>query len=432
MNSVCIIGGSKTGTTGLYSAVHEAVQAAHPRCYGMFEKYDPDVLANLQRLAPHTPVVAKFLLTNRYFSRQLAETFEKRLLIVRDPRDTLLSAALYYPVLALNKGVDRAAIGEYIDLVREKEQDPASHSFLDLLIAVYRLMGRDVERRGKRFERRFRVVTDFVDRADVFVVRYEDFINDDLDALGDHLGFEVRNTRPSTYSSIVLRSGGSGEWRHWFTPEDVEEFRPVMSGYLRRFGYPDDWSLAAEPSIDPDAGSRYVEGSVDKRRRQIELNQAARASEEGLEQLRQRADEGAVGAATKVARILLDEDPRARDHEIRERLLFAASCGHVPAMRQLAGVLADAGNAHDREEAARWSAEADAEEERERLRKQVADDGRTDPRLERQLVRRRRELKRMRSSKRWRVASVLADAPRRGPRALIRAPLQAWRIARRG
>lgn len=434
MNSVCVIGGSKTGTTGLYSAIHEGmVRAGLAPCYGLFEKYDLRVLANLRRLAPHTPTVAKFLLTNRHFTHDLVTGFDERVLIVRDPRDTLLSAALYYPVLAVNDGVDPARIEAYVDRIREKERDPSSQTFRDLLAAVYEMRGRRVKP-STRFDRRFRLVTDFADRTDdLFVVRYEDFIRDDLDALSDHLGVEVRNTRPSTYSSIVLRSGGAGEWRHWFTAEDVEHFRPAMAEYLRRFGYADDWELPDEPHIDPDAGSGYVERAVDRRRHQIALNQDTRSSREQLEQFRQRADEGAFGAATKVARLLRDEDPRGHADEIRDRLRFAASCGHVPAMRQLASVLGEAADPYDREEARRWTAEADAEEERQRLREQAATDHPDHTAdLARRLARSRRQLERMRTSKRWRVASVLADAPRKGPRAVVRAPLRAWRIARRG
>ena len=429
MKGVCVVGSSKTGTTGLYSAVWNGLRAHEDRVYGLLEKYDEDVYRNLQRLAPSTPLVSKVLLTNNNFSADLVARFDRRLLIVRDPRDTLLSVAMYYPVRALNRGASQAEIDEYVDLVRTKEQDPTSVSFMDLLVAVYRLSGQKVDETSD-FSRRYRVATRFASKVDAYTVYYERFIRDDLADVSEHLGFEIHNARPSDYSGIVLRSGGAGEWRHWFLPSDVEAFRPIMTPYMERFGYEDDWEIAADPKIDPANGSEYVRGAVAKRRRQIEIGQSESGGQERLQQLRERADEGAHTAAFRVAEHLRETSPSEHAEEIVERLRFAAACGHVPAMRELAEVLAASSVPHEREEAEGWRAEADVESERRELRRHAATAPDAVQQLRRDLKRTQAQLHRLRESRKVRVGDAIARAVRGGMRERARLPVTVLRILR--
>lgn len=436
MRGVCVVGGSKTGTTGLYAAVLEGVRRQEPRSYGLLEKYDPDLFRSLRRLAPSVPVVAKVLLTNGKFDPQTIAPFERQLLIVRDPRDTLLSAAMYYPVRAVNSGASDEAVAEYVELVREKERDPSSHSFLDLLVRVYRLMGNQVTA-DSDFSRRYRLTTEYAPTTDAHVVRYEDFIRDQLDDVSEYLGYEVRNARPTDYAGLVVRSAGAGEWRDWFTPSDVEYFRPVMAEYMEMFGYADDWELPAEPRIDPESGSGYIERSVKKRRHQLELNQRGEATVERLEQLRQRADDGAANAAFQVAMELEELDTRAHGQEIVERLRFAACCGHVRAMRRLSHALSEGWDGTpDPVEAERWRGEAEAEHERQQLR---AAGGQPAPsegerryaeQLATELEETKRALARIRGSKRYRVASAIAEGVRGGTTDKLRTPRTVWRVLR--
>jgi hypothetical protein len=69
----------------------------------------------------------------------------------------------------------------------------------------------------------------------------------------------------------VTRSKRHGQWRHWFTPEDVASFRPLMEPYLRQYGYSTDWTLAPDPVIRPDEASEYVVRPVRLGRRRRSL-----------------------------------------------------------------------------------------------------------------------------------------------------------------
>lgn len=436
LNTV-VVGSSKTGTTGLYSAVWEGLSAASGgNCYGLPEKDDLDLVRSLQRLAPDRVLAAKFLLTSVDFSDELLEAFDKRLMTVRDPRDTLLSVALFYPTKAFNAGVDEGRIEEFVDLVRKKEQDPASVDFLEIFSAVRVLMGNKNPSRVPL--RRFRVAVEHADHHDPRIVQYERFVRDDLGDVSDYLGFPIRNVRPTGASSFVFRSGGQGEWRDWFTERDVELLRPKLRPYMERFGYADDWELSSEPHLDPAYGSEYVRSSVAKRRNQVALSRGEGEVAERIHHLRELSEAGGVRSARRLAAILEEQDAEANAEEIRTQLTFAASGGDLPAMDHLARHLGiGPASVRDPNHARRWQLEAASCRERARaLREAHREAARlehTRAQLERtrtQLRRTRQELVRVRRSKRVRLASTVADAARGGPRAWVRLPKRVGTIVR--
>lgn len=406
-----VTGSSKTGTTGLYHAVWDGLTAATGgRCYGLREQDDLSLLRNLRRLAPDRTLAAKYLLTSAGFRDELIRPFDRHLMTVRDPRDTLLSVALFYPIKAVNTGVDDQRIDGFVELLRRKEQDPASVSFFEVFAAVHRLIGRTVEP-ATLPTRRFRVAIHHARKHDPHVVHYERFIRDDLGDVSDLLGFEVRNAKPTDYTALVFRSGGAGEWRHWFTERDVEILRPKLTPYMERFGYGDDWELADEPRIDPVHGSGYVSSSVAKRRRQRGLSTGQGTVEEQLQYLRELAAAGSVRSAFALAERLLVEDGAAHTVEVRDLLEFAAAAGSHRAMHRLASLLEEGpAEVRDVSGAQRWRAEIRAARTARKLRETRA------------------ELEGLRSSKRVQLAEAVAEAGRRGPAAWGRLPRQVRRI----
>ncbi len=65
----------------------------------------------------------------------------------------------------------------------------------------------------------------------------------------------------------VARTCARGDWQNWFTPEDVECFRPRLTPYLVHNGYGTDWTLPERPRILPAHGSEHVARLVGERRR---------------------------------------------------------------------------------------------------------------------------------------------------------------------
>lgn len=422
--NVVVVGSSKTGTTGLYGAVWESLsRITGGQCYGLREQDDLRLLENLQRLAPDRVLAGKFLLTSQAFSDALLAPFDRHLMTVRDPRDTLLSAGLFYGVTAATKGVPDEQIADFIDLVRKKEAAPDAVDFLEIFRAVHALMGRDLAP-GQVPLRRFRVAIRHAAHHDPYVVRYERFVRDDLDDVSEYLGFEVRNVRPSDNVSFVVRSGTEGEWRHWFTERDVETLRPMLEPYMRRFGYPDDWELAADPEIDPRHGSGYIQSAIATRRDQIGLVQGEGTVAQRIEHLRQLAAAGSVRDASRVALLLEEQDAEGNAEEIREQLWFAAAGGSIRAMRRLSALL-ERGPAHVRDprQARRWRLEA-------RVAARGLKQAREAERLRRQQRRTRRALHRLRQSRRVRLATAMAGAARGGPKEWLRLPARLWGILR--
>jgi hypothetical protein len=99
-------------------------------------------------------------------------------------------------------------------------------------------------------------------------VRYEALVAGPLPELERYLEVELAGTaRVDPEHGHVPRTRGSGDWRHWFTPDDVAWFEPVLAGYMRHYGYPADWGLADSPVIRPEHCTEYVARVVERRRR---------------------------------------------------------------------------------------------------------------------------------------------------------------------
>jgi len=209
--------------------------------------------------------------------------FDRKIFLVRDPRDWLVSSLLFgAPAIALSNAdadthVRAEAIAAVIALLRCKEADPASVSILDL-IHLYRRLWSPPE--TVKFDRKVRpfhllplagavaehyrwrmeLLSEFLRRhPDYFIVKYEDFVSGQLRPIEDHLGFSLQgecNVDP--HFKRVVRTKRSKDWRNWLLQGDVEFFRPIFSPFMEEFGYADDWTLSETPVVAPEHASIYV------------------------------------------------------------------------------------------------------------------------------------------------------------------------------
>jgi hypothetical protein len=89
--------------------------------------------------------------------------------------------------------------------------------------------------------------------------------------LNEFLGFEIKDDAEiptTTKKSKVVRKKAYGDWRHWYTEEDVDLFKPAYLSYMKTMGYDcDDWALSANPVIEPEFSSMYMKGLVQKHNR---------------------------------------------------------------------------------------------------------------------------------------------------------------------
>jgi hypothetical protein len=104
---------------------------------------------------------------------------------------------------------------------------------------------------------------------DWFLFKYEDMVAKNFSDLNAYLGFSVDQDGEvpvSTGKAKVVRKKAVGDWRHWFTEEDVSLFKSAYLPYMEIVGYDcKDWSISSNPLIEPEYASGYMQ-KLQKRR----------------------------------------------------------------------------------------------------------------------------------------------------------------------
>ena len=173
---------------------------------------------------------------------------------------------------------------------------------------------------------------------------------------------EVGQSAPTWGYSLdhIMRSGATGDWRHWFTPEDIDVYGPLVARYMERFGY-DDWSLAAEPVIASETASGYIEGKYHRRRQQQRRRRGLMSDADTTAQREHVEHLAADGHSQSMYRLAEASASSAGDPARAFRMAHRAAVqGHKPAMRLLAELYRrGAGVEVDERAAAFWAAEGD-------------------------------------------------------------------------
>lgn len=257
---ILVAGLAKTGTTGLLYLVKNSL-ASNPKV--LFEPKSCDA----QVFAEHPELLVKVIVDAQLDAESL-KPFGHKITIVRDPRDRLVSALLYGQFHA-SYLADDAKVSQIRDMLERKERSPASVSIASILETLAHVGGKPV-RAAVHAERIDRVLHIF-DRycqatPDALLYKYEDFVDGNYAPLEGHLGLQIAGEAvvPDALRRVE-RTKGHGDWRHWFTTEDVELFRPVIGPWLARHGYDaDDWRLEDPQVIDPKHCSLYFMRLVDE------------------------------------------------------------------------------------------------------------------------------------------------------------------------
>ena len=264
---IAIFGQYKTGTTAVFFCLKREMPA------GTIDLFEKDRLTR-EATAGGASVLAKVILNSEAEAAQGFypdfEVFDKRIYIVRDLRDWVVSGTLFS--ITQNRAIldNPQAVRAYMDLIRRKEDDPKSVAILDILEYLQVSRGQSLEGLLHWLGGQMSWLEAFeTDGPDCFCLRYEDFVDNRLDALSDYVGLPLRpDPKVDTVFSHVARTRSYGNWRHWFTPRDVDCFRPLLAPYLNRHGYDAAWDLAARPRIDPAHCSHYVERLLRRNRRE--------------------------------------------------------------------------------------------------------------------------------------------------------------------
>jgi hypothetical protein len=169
-----------------------------------------------------------------------------------------------------NKGQKNQYLA-HLNLVLRKENDPRSISFSE----IYRYARFDnwplsmeavFEEEQVRYQRMHDFVKCLVDGWYFF--SYENMVAKNFEALDEYLGFSVQadaEVPQSTGKAKVIRKKSTGDWRHWFTEDDVKLLKPAYTPYMELIGYDcTDWTLNPNPIIEPEYSSEYMQALVRK------------------------------------------------------------------------------------------------------------------------------------------------------------------------
>ena len=196
------------------------------------------------------------------FREHLSQTeYDRKIWIARDPRDNAISRMLFrwYQGSKTHKGQYHSVI----DLVEKKEKNPAAVSFCELMrFRIQRAQPVTLAEVIEIERRTFDQLVNFVSGLgnDWHVFKYEDLVDNNFARLNEYLGFEIKTeTNIDRYTKKVARKKSTGDWRHWYTEEDVKLFGPVYARYMELIGYDcNDWALHEKQVIEPEYASLYL------------------------------------------------------------------------------------------------------------------------------------------------------------------------------
>ena len=254
---VLIVGEGKSGTTALLRSVSDALPEPT-------EYFEPRLIS-AEDLLPESLVVKKLLLTWKAPENELLGHFDKRIFIVRDSRDRLVSHLLYD---AYNKADSLTAKQreKWLTLLARKTSNPQAISMLQLINAWWRMTRTDLI---SHYVRALDRSTAFKRRrgSEFFTLHYEDYVDGKFDSVNEYLGLELRPGVVQSAESRVQRTSAHGDWRRWFTRADVEVFRPLSHQWLNKHDYDHrDWQLdESNNPLDATTTTAYVQGLLDRK-----------------------------------------------------------------------------------------------------------------------------------------------------------------------
>jgi hypothetical protein len=270
---ILILGTGKSGTTALLYKVATGLPNCEVFSGGRPGKYSGDYENVVYK---HTYEERKGKSFDLYKQHLQKEHYDRRIWIARDPRDAAVSRTLYrwHKLYWWHKGYTekKKQYLAHLDLVLKKEREPRSIPFHVICrYAGYNGWPISTEEVVEEERVRYKRMRDFVKSLgkEWFFFTYEDMVGKNFDGLNQYLGFkagEEAEVPKSTGKAKVVRKKAVGDWRHWFTEEDVDLFTPAYLPYMEAIGYDcDDWALSPNPAIEPEYSSMYMK-SLPKRK----------------------------------------------------------------------------------------------------------------------------------------------------------------------
>jgi hypothetical protein len=263
---ILILGTGKTGTTAMVYKVSGGLPNCHAFSGGRPGKYVADYENAVYK---HTYEERKGKGFDLFREHLKKEHYDRKIWMSRDPRDAAVSRMLY----RWHKGFEgkKKQYEAHLELILKKEKVPQSIPFTEICrYSGHNGWPRTSEQVVEEEQYRYRQMLEFVKKleGDWFLFTFENMVAGRFDGLNKYLGFEVQADATVPMASgkaKVIRKKATGDWRHWFTAEDVELFRPAFTHYMELIGYDcNDWTLNPSPVIEPEYSSAYMQNLLRK------------------------------------------------------------------------------------------------------------------------------------------------------------------------
>ena len=273
---ILIYGQGKSGTTILLYKIKKALEnkfpdIVHDLVFEPLGVVENDQGLSFRFLKKQTPV------KNNYLVKALVANFknhgfkledvkklnaEKNILILRDPRDQWLSSFFYKWRTKVKTAPEQ--FQQVLRLIECKEKNPD-------LLPMFAINGFSVAEQQLAAEKltvmlsRLVKIKKHAENNGWLVYYYESLLDNNFEDLNQYLNLKVGDGEVDEKFSFVVRTKATGNWRKWFTPQDVEFFKPIFNAYLTDLGYDaTDWKLNSPAELDANQGSNYLKFIVAK------------------------------------------------------------------------------------------------------------------------------------------------------------------------
>ncbi len=200
-----------------------------------------EALSYLDSLRPLDVTAAHLLAWDAVVERVISPAFVP-FFIYRDPRDVVVSHVFYIAEMLPDHHHHRYYAEEL-------------HTFEErLTVSILGLPDAEIE--FPNIAERFSFYTDWLNHPEVLPLRFEDFIHNRRETLGqvfDHVlkripalpierekAIDILEESINPKNSPTFRSGKTGEWKKYFTDEHKRVFKEVAGDLLIKLGYEED------------------------------------------------------------------------------------------------------------------------------------------------------------------------------------------------